>query len=120
MPGLLRAMDERFSAEAPLADAATLRVVTYSLLGLRFRPALVDQLMPGLHAMRDSLTYQAIIAEGVAQGEQRLILRLGTTRFGPPDDRTRAWIESITDVDALTRIFDRVQTASSWSDLDDR
>jgi hypothetical protein len=71
--------------------------------------------------MRDSLTYQAILAEGraegLAKGEHRLILREGTRRLGAPDDLTRSRIEAITDLDELERIFDRIATASSWSEL---
>jgi len=125
LPGLLQQMDERFADEAPLAEAAKLRVVTYTLLGLRFRPEIVDQLMPGLHAMRDSLTYQAIIAEGraeglsqgVSQGEQRLILRMGSARFGAPDGLTRSRIEAITSTDTLERLGERILTVSSWNEL---
>jgi predicted transposase YdaD len=121
VPGLLRAMDERFTQEAPRDKADQLRVVTYTLLGLRFLPEIADQMMPGLRAMRDSLTYQAILAEGeatgLAKGEHRLILREGTRRLGAPDDLTRSRIEAITDLDRLEQIFDRIAAASTWSEL---
>jgi hypothetical protein len=88
--GMLRTMDGRFLREAPAAEAARLRVVTYTLLGLNFPSDVVDQLMPGLRDMRDSSTYQAILDEGRAEGraegridgERRLLLLLGTPRFG--------------------------------------
>jgi hypothetical protein len=80
-------------------------------------------MMPGLRAMRDSLTYQAILAEGeaagLAKGEHRLILREGTRRLGVPDEAARARIESIHDLDRLERIFDRIAAASNWSELFD-
>jgi hypothetical protein len=36
IPGLIRAMDDRFEQEAALVEAGRLRVVTYTLLGLRY------------------------------------------------------------------------------------
>jgi predicted transposase YdaD len=117
LPDLLRAIDRRFAVEAPTAEADRLRVVTYTLLGLRFEPDLINQLMPGLQHMRDSATYQAILDEGRAEGEQRLLLRVGIARFGPPDDATRSRIGAITDTDALDRLTDRILTVSSWDEL---
>jgi len=91
------------------------------LLGLRSSAELADQLMPGIQSMRDSQTYQAILdegrAEGEAKGEQRLLLRLGTTRFGPPDDVMRSRIAAVTDIDAIERLGERMLTVSSWSEL---
>lgn len=133
LPGLLRAMDQRFDREAPLAEAERLRVVTYTLLGLRYDAAIADQLMPGLRNMRDSSTYQAILdegraegrveghaegrVEGRAEGERRLLLLFGETRFGPPDDAIRSRLDAITDADALERLARRLMTVSSWNEL---
>ena len=121
LPGLLRTMDRRFTQEVAPSEADHLRVVTYNLLGLRFPPAVIDQKMPGIRSMRDSLTYQAILeegrAEGRAEGEQRLLLRLGTARFGQPDARTRSRVEGITDIETLDRLGERLLTVSSWGEL---
>ena len=71
--------------------------------------------------MRDSSTYQAIVEEGLAQGraegERRLLLLVGETRFGPPDDATRSRLEAITDADFLERLARRLMIVSSWSEL---
>lgn len=121
LPGLLRTMDRRFTQETAPTEADNLRVVTYNLLGLRFPPAVVDQMMPGIRNMRDSLTYQAILeegrAEGRAEGEQRLLLHQGTVRLGPPDDHTRSRILSTTDISVLERLGVRILTASTWEEL---
>jgi hypothetical protein len=129
LPDLLRAVDRRFAEEAPAAEAARLRVVTYTLLGLRYPATLVDQIMPGLRSMRDSSTYMAIIEEGLAQGraqgraegraegERRLLLLFGEARFGPPDDPARSRLEAISDIDVLERLARRLMTVSSWSEL---
>ncbi len=125
LPGLLRTMDRRFTQEVAPAEADHLRVVTYNLLGLRFAPAVIDQMMPGIRSLRDSLTYQAILEEGreegreegQLQGERRALLRVGTARLGPPDDATRSQVEAVTDIDSLDRLTDRVLTVSSWGEL---
>ena len=38
--------------------------------------------------MRESTTYQAILREGRIKGEQQLLQRLETKRFGDPDATT--------------------------------
>jgi hypothetical protein len=121
LPGLLRAMDRRFDQEAPIAEADRLRVVTYTLLGLRYPPDLADQFMPGIRSMRDSSTYQAIVeegrAEGRAEGERRLLLLFGEARLGPPDDVTRSKLEAMTDADEIERFAQRLLTVSTWAEL---
>lgn len=117
LPGLLRAMDQRFDQEAPIAEAERLRVVTYTLLGLRYPAIIADQLMPGLRHMRDSSTYQAILDEGRAEGERRLLLLIGESRFGPPDDATRSTLDAITDAEILEQLARRLMTVSSWTEL---
>jgi predicted transposase YdaD len=125
LPGLLRTVDRRFTEETTPTEADHLRVVTYNLLGLRFPPAIADQMMPGIRNMRDSLTYQAILEEGreegreegQVQGERRALLRVGTARLGPPDDNIRSRIEAINDLDSLDRLMDRMLTALNWTEL---
>ena len=61
-------MDDRFEREGTSAEAARLRVGTYTLLGLRYPRDVADQLMPEIRSMRDSSTYMAIVEEGLAEG----------------------------------------------------
>jgi hypothetical protein len=129
LPAVLRAMDDRFSRESPPAEAATLRVVTYTLLGLRVPPARADQLMPGLRAMRDSSTYQAILEEGRVEGRvegrsegrveeaRELLIDIGSRRFGPPDARASATIAAIDDHARLHGLVTRSLDAPSWDEL---
>jgi len=121
LPGLLRAMEARFVQEATVAQADQLRTVTYTLLGLRYPRDVVDQLMPGIRNMRDSVTYQAIVDEGRdegrAEGERRLLLLIGTARFGQPDGVTQAKLDAIADIDVLERLAGRLLTAGSWAEL---
>ena len=121
LPGLLRTMDRRFVQEMEPAEADHLRVVTYNLLGLRFPHTIVDQMMPGIRSMRDSLTYQAILEEGRVEGRveeaRELLLELGGDRFGPPDASTLATLMAIGNRAQLHALVARVFMVSSWSEL---
>jgi len=121
LPSVLRAMERRFEHEATVAEAARLRVVTYTLLGLRYRRDDVDQLMPGLENMRESSTYQAILDEGRVEGRveeaRALLIHLGTRRFGPPDARTRGTLELVCDPDRLDGWCKRLLDVSGWDEL---
>jgi predicted transposase YdaD len=125
LPDVIRVVDQRIGAEADHAEAARLRLVTYTLLGLGYPSGLVDQLMPGMRSMRDSSTYQAILEEGRAEGRvegrveeaRALLLELGTRRFGPPDARASATLAAIDDHDRLHALAARLFDAADWSDL---
>jgi predicted transposase YdaD len=79
--------------------------------------------------MKESSTYQAILAEGRTEGRaegrvegraeeaRRLLRLLGDRRFGPPDARNRAAIESLTSVERLEQLTERLLDASGWDEL---
>ena len=75
--------------------------------------------------MKESTTYQAILAEGRAEGRaegqaveaRKILLRQGSKRFGPPDARARAAVEAITDIDRLEKLTERLLDVSSWDEL---
>jgi predicted transposase YdaD len=79
--------------------------------------------------MRESATYQKILAEGIGEGrvtgrmegrvegEQRLILRLGTLRFGEPSEAERTAINGITNLEQLETLASRLFSAESWAEL---
>jgi hypothetical protein len=77
--------------------------------------------------MRESVTYQAILEEGRQEGiilgriyaARRILLCLGTKRFGEPDAATLAVIEAIKDVDLLETMVDRFVDGEihGWDDL---
>ncbi|MFN0073771.1 MAG: hypothetical protein ACKVVP_20005, partial [Chloroflexota bacterium] len=132
LPAVVRSVTDRIGAEADLAQAQTLDVVTFTLMGLRYPRELVLQLVPGVRTMRESSTYQFILdegrAEGRAEGEERgraegeergraegeargravearsLLLLMGTTKFGAPDAATRVALENIVDIERLERM----------------
>lgn len=75
--------------------------------------------------MKDSVTYQAIVAEGVEQGlsQGRLqaardfLLDLGTRRLGPLDRRGAKRIEAIKEYEHLKRLTERLDEVRSWKEL---
>ena len=117
LPGVIRGMDDRLSREAPPAEAAMLWTATYVLMGLRYSPGAARQLLQGVRVMRESSTYQAILDEGRLEEAQAIVLRQGRKRFGPPDARTSAAIESITDLERIEQLSERLLDVSSWDEL---
>src|SRR5262249_49591560 len=74
----------------------------------------------GIHSMRESDTYQAILDEGREAELKGAILRNGAKRFGQPGEAITARLNAITeDVERLRRLLDRVYdgAATSWDDL---
>ena len=67
--------------------------------------------------MKESSTYQAILAKGRTDEARKIVLRQGAKRFGPADARTRSEIEAIADVHRLEQLTERLLDVSSWDDL---
>jgi hypothetical protein len=119
LPGIVRRMADRINGESR-SRAAKLWTATYLLMGLRCSDELVHQLLEGVQTMRESTTYQAILREGRQEGrqegviegriagEQRMLLRQGTKRFGEPNATTVAAIEAIQDIDRLEVLGERI------------
>src|SRR5207245_7714078 len=55
--------------------------------------------------------------ESRVQEAQKLLLRLGRKRFGPPDPRTINDIETLRDLKRLEQLNERVLEVSSWQQL---
>ena len=118
---ILRRVVERLEQEARPEDRAKLLTATYVLTGLRVSRELAEQLFQGVHAMKESSTYQAILEEGRTQGQtkalQNMLLRQGRHRFGAPTKAVQARLLAITDVERLERMTERVLTVSGWQEL---
>ena len=79
--------------------------------------------------MQESSVYQGILADGraeglaeglakgLAKGERRGLLRLGTKRLGAPDAEALAALESITSLQRLDELADRLLDVETWRDL---
>jgi predicted transposase YdaD len=77
--------------------------------------------------MQESTTYQAILREGRNEGliegriagEQQVLIRQGTKKFGTPDAATLADIEAIRDIERLEALCERILDADvrDWNSL---
>jgi hypothetical protein len=71
--------------------------------------------------MKDSVTYQAILEEGKAEGKaeeaRRILLLLGRDRFGDPPADVRAALDGLADVTRLEELAVRLKQAASWQEL---
>jgi hypothetical protein len=129
LPALIGQMKRRLGREVPPSLAAELWSAAYILRGLRYEQALVQKLLQGVVAMKESVTYQAIIEEGMAEGlakgrakgeleEARKILLLqGRSRFGEPSAEALAAVNGLTDVQKLEALTVRLLQATSWHEL---
>ena len=71
--------------------------------------------------MKESVTYQAIIREGRAEGRaeeaRRVILMLGEKKFGAADAGVRALLEAMGEVEQLEELIAKVTDVGSWQEL---
>jgi hypothetical protein len=75
--------------------------------------------------MQDSDTYQAIVEEGEAKGllkgriqeAKRMLLLLGTKRFGAPPARIRKTLVAIKNLDRLEELSQKLLDVGSWKEL---
>jgi predicted transposase YdaD len=129
LPGIIDQMQQRLGQRKYRRQAASVWAATYILLGLRYSRELAGQLLRRVLTMKESVTYQAILEEGealgIVKGEARgalaeakkLLLLQGTNRFGPPDERTQAAVEGISDLPRLEALSVRLLSARSWQEL---
>jgi predicted transposase YdaD len=141
LPGIIKQIGNRLRPRRHRAKVNKLWAATYILLGLRYSADLAGELLRGVVSMKESTTYQAILREGWEEGKQqglqqglqeglqqgreqgtvaeakRLLLLLGENRFGPPDARTKAAVESIADVQRLEELIVLVQNVDGWHAL---
>lgn len=120
---VVRQLAERLEREAVEGQADRLMTSAYILTGLRLKtPAQVRRLFQGVSiAMRESVTFQAILEEGEQTGRirelHRMILRQGRRRFGEADETVRGQIEAILDIETLEDLSEQLVVVSSWAEL---
>jgi hypothetical protein len=106
---VVRQLAERLEREAAGKQADRLLTAAYVLTGLRLKaPEKARHLFQGVSvAIRESVTYQAILEEGREEGHveglHRTILRQGRIRFGEVDEAIRQQIEAIRNIDRARR-----------------
>jgi predicted transposase YdaD len=129
VPALFRTMKERIDVGVKRDDALVLWTATYLLAGL-VHPEEVTmslfQLVPGL---KESSTYQAILREGREEGLEKgraegklteaikMLIKFGTRQFGPPDPSALERLQSITDLEQIEALSDRMFEVASWDEL---
>src|SRR5262249_33437530 len=92
---------------------------TFVLSGLRLDRERGLNMFRRIRAVEESTTYQYILEQGGVKVLKRLFLRHGTRKFGAPNKKVKAAIEQLDvhDLGRLERMFDRMETATSWNDV---
>jgi hypothetical protein len=108
---------DRLHHESPSETEARLLNCAFILAGLRLPRVDGVEIFKGVRAVRESTTYQAIVEEGQVKEALRLLFRLGRKRLGEPTDPQRTALESITDLDRLEELHDRLAEVESWQEL---
>lgn len=122
LPGVLGEMKRRVARVQERGRLGRWWTAVYVLMGMRYEEALISQLLQGVLGMKESVTYQAIVREGLSQGElneaRKLLLRLGRNQFqreASPDLQSR--IEAMQDLAQLEELILRVPQVKSWDEL---
>ena len=116
LPRLIREMGRRFGRQAGQAEIDTLWTATYVLMGLEYEKEFANQLLKGVRSMKESVTYQAILEEGREEG-RRILLALGTTRFGKPSAKHRKMVAAITEPAVSEGLATSLLQVDSWTEL---
>lgn len=67
--------------------------------------------------MEESITFQEIKGLGRLEEARKIILRQGKKRFGRTSRKVAQMLVTITDLDRLETIVDRLHEAGSWEEL---
>ena len=111
-------IETRLREEASPALAERLMAGTFLLLGLRYQPDQIPDTMRRSKHMEESSTYQLVLRRGRIIEARHTLLRQGKSKFGPLTDvSTHSQVESITDLELLEALTDRIPVVSSWEDL---
>jgi len=137
LPEIVNRIEDRVYREADPTQAKDLMAATYVLVGLIYPADFVDQLIKGAMIMRESATFQKVLAEernegwqkgrqegrqagrqeGRVLGARETLLRLGRKRFGEPDLSTLQRVTATEDADKLETLAERALDVESWADL---
>lgn len=117
LPTVIARMKQRLEREAPPLQAADLWSAAYILMGMRYERALAQRLLQGVLAMKESVTYQAIIEEGEAKGKRSMIFLMARSRFGEPSAEAEDALNALSDVPQLEKLGVRLLSVSSWEEL---
>ena len=100
----------------------------YIMTGMKYSREAIDTLLKGVMGMKDSVTYKAILEEGLMKGKEegkadearRILLNIGTNRYGVASDETRKRIEATTSLVKLEFYIENLFRAENWIELFDQ
>jgi hypothetical protein len=86
---------------------------------------MVQALLQGVVSMKESVTYQAILEEGKAEGmdegmaaeARKMLLLQGRDRFGEPSAKIVALLDSVSDLHRLEALLIRLLHVKTWEEL---
>ena len=126
-------MKARVVAETQVTDPVELWTTVALLMGLRYKPDAIRELLKGVSGLEESTIYQEILGigqeigrvegreegreEGRAEEARALLLRMGSKRFGVPDDQVKAALEAIESLDRLEALADRLLEVETWQEF---
>jgi predicted transposase YdaD len=113
LPDMIGRMRERLQRHDARTIGPELWVATEVLLGLRYSSEFAEALLRGVREMKESVTYQAIVAEGA----RRILLVTAEGRFGRPSAAARAALEAIKEPEPLEELAHQVPRVNSWEEL---
>lgn len=132
IPEIIRQMKTRLDNETTTEQARSLWTATYILMGLKFPTEFLANQLRGVRNMKESVSYQAIIEEGLVEGlakgrvegslleVRRLLVQFGQRRLGVPGAAVRTRIEAIDDLDRLEQLLQHAvdfEVATTWEEL---
>ena len=122
LPLLIRQMEAKVSAEAQTpSEVRTFWASTYLLMGLRYSAGQIDTYLKGIQQLKESSTYQAILAEGREEGREEgiraTIFRLGGKRFGTPSQTAVKMLSAVHSLETLEALSEKLLEVESWDEL---
>ena len=117
LPEIIRRIHERLAAEATPERGDRLWKWMYELTGLHLTQEQVSPYFRRFEVIRQSLTWQYQMEQADIRGMRHALLLLGTTKFGPPDDASRALLTGQTDLAQLERMVQSMLVVNTWPEL---
>ncbi len=114
---IIREIDRRLGQECERAETAILMTAAFVFTGMRIHRDNMASLFDGVKIMHESCAFDLMMEEGEIRGPQRLFIRQGTRRLGPPPETILDGLKEINDIDRLHRMGDALWDATSWKEL---
>jgi hypothetical protein len=117
LPAIIRRIEERLTRDATPEAAAKLMRATFVLTGMVVAKATLQNLFAGVRFMQESSAYDVLVEEGEVKALRETLLRLGRKRFKSADQSIEASVNTITDLDRLKRMTERLLEVTTWQEL---